>query len=103
MKKFLGLALASSVLLNVVLLFRRPEPAPPVVRTQVIERVVAPEPSSAPPPPATRPSVEPPIVVSTAPTFPPAPAVRPTVSLIATPGFAEPGGEITVTCTLHSG
>jgi hypothetical protein len=103
MRKFLIPALALSLLLNAALLLRRPEPPPPVVRTQVIERTVVADPPPAPASPATRPTSEPPIVVSTAPAPLPTPAVRPTVSLLASPGFVEPGGEITVTCTLHSG
>jgi len=103
MKKFLIPALAFSLLLNAALLLRRPEPPPPVVRTQVIERTVVSDPPPIPVSPAPRPTPEPPIVVSTAPAPVPVPAARPTVSIIAAPGFVEPGGEITVTCTLHSG
>ena len=108
MKKLLGLALALSVLLNAVLLLRKPEPAPPpLVRTRVIEKVIPADPLPAPvgsssepvsssePRPApksdSRPAFEP--------ARPPVPETRATVSLLASPGYASPGEKITVTCS----
>ena len=93
MKKFLALALLPSLLLNVALLLRRPaDPPPPLIRTRTIERWIAPDPA---PPQAPRPSAV------SAPE--PARALRPSVSLVATPTYVEPDGEITVTCTLAPG
>lgn len=99
MKTVLGVALALSVLLNVILLLRKaPEPPPPSVRTRVVEKVVTPEPSM-PTPPAV--AVAPPMVPT--PVAPPEPAARPAVSLGASPGTAGSGSPITVTCTLTGG
>lgn len=100
MTKALALALFLSLLLNAALLLRKPaDPPPPVVRTRVVEKFIAPDPPDEGLP---RPSRE-----MTVPLPAPAPAlpavVRPTVTLLATPSFVAPDGEITVTCTLVSG
>jgi len=95
MKKFLGLALALSLMLNVVLLARKPAPPlPPVVRTQVVERTVPPEPPRESVP-RTIPESKP--VVNAGPIVPPRPPeARATVTLLARPGYASPGEKITV-------
>ena len=96
MKKILGFALFLSLLLNGVLLLRKPEPPPAIVRTQIMERRVDPGPAPEP------------VIESTPRPHPvpipePAPLARPSVSLIASSAFVEPGGEIPVVCTLQSG
>src|SRR6185295_1730634 len=103
MKTFLGVALFASLLLNAVLLFQAPPdpvPSPTLVRTQVVERVVEPPPQAPPLPP----DVE--SIPKTLPTIVPEPPVivtRPTVSLIASPAYAAPDGEITVQLLVSSG
>jgi hypothetical protein len=102
MKKFLGVALAASLLPNAVLLLqRRREQAPePVVRTRLVERDVAPvsplpEAESVPrtlPTPAPEPAPA-----------PTAAASRPLVSLAASPAVVEPGATVRVTCIVSSG
>jgi len=92
MKKILGCALFLSLLLNGVLLLRKPQTPPAIVRTQVLERRVDPGPvlESIP---QSRP----------VPMAAPAPLARPSVSLVASSTFVEPGGEISVACMLQSG
>src|SRR6185503_443832 len=104
MKKFLGLALALSLLLNAALLLRKPSTPP--VRTQVIERTVTPEPRivlvpRSDPDPA-------PVIVSAPPPSAPVPvpaviAAPPVVQLLAGPSDVENGAAVTVTCTVLSG
>jgi Ca-activated chloride channel homolog len=98
MKTLLGLGLALSLLLNAALLFRKPQPpAAPVVRPQVIQRTVIPEPQII---------VVPPTDSAPVPGIVPAPAivaVAPVVQLLAGPSDVPSGGQVTVTCTVLSG
>jgi Ca-activated chloride channel family protein len=101
MKKILGCALFLSLLLNGVLLLRKPQPPPAIVRTQVVERRVAPEPVPVPEIESKPRTLPAPVV--TAPVAAPTSLVRPSVALVASSTFVEPGGEISVACTLQSG
>ncbi|HEX7900016.1 MAG TPA: hypothetical protein VF950_19775 [Planctomycetota bacterium] len=90
-KNSLAVALFASLLLNVFFALRpKPEPAP--------------KPRSLPTPPAAAepsPVLPEPVVVEESP--PVLTAVAPRVSLLARPTYVEPGMEMTVTCTVHSG
>ena len=101
MKNVLGVTLALSLLLNAVLLLRKPaDPPPPVVRTRVVEKEV-PVVTTVP----AAPLGLPPTTIGTSTPAAPAaaPATPPSVSLVASSSFVAPGGEITVSCTLYSG
>lgn len=101
MKKLLGPALALSMLLNAALLLRKPQPAaPPVVRTQVVERTVMIDPPAS----APHANPEPKAVQTTAPLVPASVPVAPSiVQLLAGPSDAASGSQVTVTCTVLSG
>jgi Ca-activated chloride channel homolog len=98
MRKLIGLALVASLVLNAFLLLDRRRQPPPEIRTRVIEKQI---PSLEPSAPASVPVP----VAAPAPTpvAEPRPVAPVRVTLVASPAYVEPGGEITVTCTVASG
>lgn len=101
MKKFLGPALALSLLLNAALLLRKPPASPPpAVRTRVIERTLPAEPPQPVSMPAPTPVVAP---MPTAPLPAVVPAAPPLVQLLAAPSDVASGATLKVTCSVVSG